>query len=146
MNVYVFSLPLGMLGSAVPAASRTTHNTLEAIAVTSLAATSHVLAAIDFWVLSVQTQAKKVPWLRISRAWDFTPMEMNFGKLAPLVRPIASYWWRDIVPGVPLSKQPAPTWSKLDFEEFQRRREGELPAKGVLELGAQTFEMTWAQE
>lgn len=69
-------------------------------------------------------------WLVIERAWDETPLSVNFGKLADLARPIARYWWRGISASAKASTHVQPptdttdssAWRQLTYEEYCHRK------------------------
>ncbi len=65
-------------------------------------------------------QALPMKWFILERAFDATPVKLNFGKLRAMLAPIARFWWRDTAPSVKSSGEETP-WICLDYDEFKRR-------------------------
>ena len=97
--------------------------------------------------------ALPVTWLVVERALDATPCKVTFGKLHPLLAPVARYWWRDDVPkssgtkrdaaGLQ-NKSPEPSWTTISHAEWMRRKKGKEPRSGTLELLGQSLRCSWA--
>ena len=99
----------------------------------------------ELW-LHIETQATKVEWMWKAVAWDETPTTLRFGMLTSILRPIAQYWYRDIID--PQSGGAGRReWKRLTFDEYLRRGGGKAasPAKGVLEVLAQDIDLFWCE-
>ena len=99
----------------------------------------------ELW-LHIATRATKVEWMWKAVAWDETPMNLRFGMLTSMLRPIAQYWYRDIID--PQSGGAGRReWKRLTFDEYLRRGGGKAasPAKGVLEVLAQDTDLCWCE-
>ena len=99
----------------------------------------------ELW-LHIGTRATKVEWMWKAVAWDETPTTLRFGMLTSMLRPIAQYWYRDIID--PQSGGAGRReWKRLTFDEYLRRGGGKAasPAKGVLEVLAQDIDLFWCE-
>ncbi|CAK0899533.1 unnamed protein product, partial [Prorocentrum cordatum] len=138
---YAFS----RIGGNFAGLARTSHRELDAVATTALSHRSRLGDHIRQWRLALETGTCSASWAIVHRAFDLTPMTLNFGCCADLIRPVARFWWRDVAKCA--SGTPSVRSELISYSEYQRRglAKGREPRAGVLHIMAQTLRVTWTE-
>ena len=66
-------------------------------------------------------------------------MNLKFGALVDLLRPIAKFWWRDPASAT----QPQPRWSQLSYQEYTDRGLGRDMQSGLLQVMGLKGKLVW---
>ena len=74
---------------------RESRRELDAVAAVALAHRNFVHERARLTSMYVDTQVLPMQWFSVERCFDATPINVTFGKLHPLLAPVARFWWRD---------------------------------------------------
>ena len=100
---------------------RQSHNEIAALSMVSLAHRESILDHAKHLSMDIELSPRSsTSWVVRERAWDLTPLTVNFGNFASRVRPYARYWWQEKVNRSEVG--PAKftgQWRQLTFEEYQ---------------------------
>jgi hypothetical protein len=91
--------------------------------------------------LKIRTHEEDTPFLWIDVSWDETPLNLKFGQLDDILRPVARYWYQDAIADA--SRMLAPSWKLLTHDEFQRRGLGRKVDGGVLQVMGLMGTISW---
>ena len=126
---------------------RQSHNEIAALSMVSLAHRESILDHAKHLSMDIELSPRSsTSWVVLERAWDLTPLTVNFGNFASRVRPYARYWWQEKVNRSEVG--PAKftgQWRQLTFEEYQATFKSHKPTHGVLQCMAQTFRLSWLE-
>jgi hypothetical protein len=117
------SVAFARLGNTTTKRTRITSRTLDACAAVSVAFQDRQEQNLNVFRLGLATKAAKTTWIWLERAWDETPVNVRFGTLLDLARPVAQYWWRDgpSNPDRARSAHVPGAWTRLSYEDRRRR-------------------------
>jgi len=117
-------LAFNSIGGNVATLSRFSKRELDAMSVVAIAARREQADNVKSFKLDLVVNPEhRPPWIRIERGWDLQSINVRFGILADLARPVAKYWWYDVAKN-DTDQLRAPsegTWRQLTFEEYKRR-------------------------
>ena len=126
------ALSFARIGALSQRENRDTKRPLDAIAVTSLAATHHQSAALNIALHSLRYADGDPPrWVFVGRSSDCTPLRISFGALRELSH-VARYWHK--------AKGDK---TRLLYAAELRGKAQKLPAHGIVEMMAQTATIAW---
>ncbi len=133
------------LGTSENYRTRKHHRPLAAPAAVALTHQTHLRQKCGALQLQMQCgwptsdgNTHKLQWLWYERRWDETLVNVRYGLLVDIARPLARYWWKDTS-----STAASDSWQLLSYEEFQRRNEGNKIASGTLQMFAHSGSITF---
>lgn len=97
----------GRLFATTSKKGRPSSRVLDACALTQVAFTDRQQQHLHGLCLQVRSSNPCMAWLWVARAWDETPIAVNFGLCTPEARPVARYWWHDPAPRNGAGRGPA---------------------------------------
>ncbi len=87
-------LAFSQVGGAGGQHKRETHNEIAATSTVALASTHHSQEHLKAFsaVVEAAPRDQRPAWCIVERHWDLTPLNVNFGLVGDLLRPLAKYW------------------------------------------------------